>query len=115
MKIELTLNSLKKNLAAWLTGAALVLFGGTMTVFTGMVFSGAGQATRTAAQADRPDSERTYLLRQKIWLMARINLCEQEKQGQIPARSSVCPPAEQARLPEYKQRILEIDRQIQGP
>ena len=114
MKIEWSVNAIKTNLAGWLTGLALLIFASMVIVFSAMVFSGADSASAVAAQADQPDSERTFLLRQKIWLMARINLCEQEKQGSIPAHRSVCPAAEQAKVPEYRKRILEVDRRLQG-
>lgn len=114
MKIQLNIESMQTNLAGWLTGIAVTVFAVLVLGFSGMVFSGANDAAARTAEADQPNSERTFLLRQKIWLMARINLCEQEKQGAVPANRSVCPAEEQARVPEYKQRILEIDRRLQG-
>ena len=55
------------------------------------------------------------LLRRRVWLMARINLCEEEAKTKVVGKNAVCQPDEQARLPEYKRQLESLQTQLQNP
>jgi hypothetical protein len=113
MKIEVNADTIRRNLPLSMTVFALVLFGVGVILFSGQIFSSGENPTTLNNPRTPADQERAYLLRQKVWLMAQINLCAEESQARPPGSRSVCPPENQARVPEYRKQIGEIDRRLE--
>lgn len=113
MKIELNAETFLRNLPVSMTGFALGLFCIGVVLFSGQIFSGGENPTTPNTPRTAEDRERAYLLRQKVWLMAQINLCAEESQARPTGSRSVCPPENQARVPEYRQQLGEIDRRLE--
>jgi len=90
--------------------------------FTGSVFLGTFsyrmiQAIPALDRETDPKAlnERELLVRRRLSLIARINLCEQEIAGRVPEARSVCPESERSRISEYRTQVLEIDEKLLRP
>lgn len=87
---------------AWAIACVSLLFCLSVVV---AVFT-TGSSGRAAASTN--ENAKTDLLRQRMLLQARVNLCNLEKKSSTP----VCDAGEQSRVVEYRKQIIEIDRKL---
>lgn len=99
---------IQENRLAWtatgIAAAALVI---------GLAVLGLGSfpgETRANAAAPPTDPAQRALLMERFQLKTRIDLCERAAAGE--ASEYACTPEHRERLPDYRQRIQEIDRAL---